>query len=402
MRLAKHYSKSKLQQRYHFIVREIIYRLKFGKYFILAFTLLIACSVCHAQTLNHGKKYPLRYAKNFEIIDFETHRIVTVKASSGDSTLLYRYALVPRGASQPELSEDITIIQVPAKKIVALETIYVGFLEALNQLETIIGVATADYLVNPIIRKRIQEGTIYNMQTVQVLNTERLLLLEPDLIFISTPSEPTSSAIAQFKRAGLTTVITTEYQEHHPLARAEWIKFIAAFFDATEEANEIFDTIAARYEALLTKVDTIKSRPDVFCGAPYSGVWHMAGGDSYVAQLIRDAGGNYLWNNVNSANAIPLDMERVFLKAANADIWLNPSFYCTRSALFSADPRFRKFHAAQTGEVYNHTKQQTAGNGNPIWESGILHPDDILADLIKIFHPDRMQDREFVYYEHLE
>jgi iron complex transport system substrate-binding protein len=383
-------------------MREITYRLKSSKYFILVFTLLVACSVCHAQMPNHGKKYPLRYAKNFEIVDFRTHRIVTVRAGSGDSALLYRYALVPRGASQPDLSEDITIIQVPAEKIVVLETIYVGFLEALNQLETIIGVATADYLVNPIIRKRIQEGIIYEMQTVQTLNVERLLLLEPDLIFISTPSEPTSNTIAQLKRAGLPAIITTEYQEHHPLARAEWIKFIAAFFDATEEANEIFDAIAARYEALLAKVDTIKNRPDVFCGAPYSGVWHMAGGGSYVAQLIRDAGGNYLWNNVNSANAIPLDIERVFLKAADADIWLNPSFYRTRSALFSADPRFRKFHAAQTGEVYNHPKQQTADNGNPIWESGMLHPDDVLADLIKIFHPDRMQDREFVYYEHLK
>ena len=376
---------------------------KSSKYLILAALTLIACAMCHAQAFNDSKKRTLHYAKNFEIIDFKTYRIATVKASSGDSTLLHQYALVPRGVPQPaELPEDITIIQTPVKKVVVLETIYIGFLEALNQLETIIGIATADYVVNPTIRKGIEDGTIYKMQTTKALNIERLLVLKPDLIFISTPSEPTSSILAQLKRAGLPTVITAEYQEHHPLARAEWIKFIAAFFNAAEEANEIFDAIAARYETLLKRIDSIKNRPDVFCGAPYSGIWHMAGGDSYVAQLIRDAGGNYLWKDVTSANAIPLDTERVFLKAANADIWLNPSFYRTQHALFSADPRFRKFHAAQTGNIYNRTRQQTTAHGNPIWESGIIHPDDVLADLIKIFHPDQMPDREFVYYEHLD
>ena len=364
--------------------------------------MLTACSVFHAEPLCNSKKYPLLYAKNFEITDFHTHSIATVRIGSGKSALSYRYALVPRGVPLPELPEDIVVIQTPAKNVVVLETIYVGFLEALNQLETIIGVATADYVVNPTIRKGVEEGTIHKIQTAQTLNIERLLLIKPDLIFVSAPSEPTLNIPAQLNRVGLTVAITAEYQEHHPLARAEWIKFIGAFFDATEEASEIFDAIAARYETLLRKVDTVENRPDVFCGAPYSGVWYMAGGDSYVVQLIRDAGGNYLWNNVNSATAIPLDIERVFLKAANADIWLNPSFYRTRRALFSADPRFRKFLAAQTGKIYNRTRQQTTDSGNPIWESGILHPDDVLADLIKIFHPDQLQDREFTYYEQLD
>lgn len=120
-----------------------------------------------------------------------------------------------------------------------------------------------------------------------------------------------------------------------------------------------------------------------------------------MAQLIQDAGGNYLWNGTTSAHAIPLNVERVFFKAANADVWLNPSFYSTRQALFAADPRFGKFRAAKEGSVYNHTKQQNTGIGNPIWESGILHPDDVLADLIKIFHPEQMPNHEFVYYEKL-
>jgi iron complex transport system substrate-binding protein len=128
----------------------------------------------------------------------------------------------------------------------------------------------------------------------------------------------------------------------------------------------------------------------------------MAGGESYTAQAIRDAGGDYLWADVPGSGAIPLDTERVFLKAAHADIWINPSFYRSLRELYGADQRFQKFRAGQTGHVFNNTKQRTASGGNSIWERGIVHPDDVLADLIKVFHPERMPDWEFIYYEQLK
>jgi iron complex transport system substrate-binding protein len=376
--------------------------LKYCKYLTLIALALTARAVVPATPPEYGEKQPLRYAKNFEIADFHTHRIVTVLNGSTDSSLSYQYALVPRGVPAPELPEDIPIIRTPVKRVVVLETVYIGFLDALNQLDTIIGASTTDYVINPTVRKHIEEGTIQKVQTGQAPNIERLLLLQPDLIFASAPSEPTLNIPAQLTRAGLPSVITAEYKEHHPLARAEWIKFIAAFFDATEEADKTFETVANRYEALLEKIDMLEKRPTAFCGAPYSGVWHMAKGDSYIAQFIHDAGGDYLWSDVPGTDVIPLDTERVFLKAANADIWLNPSLYSNRQTLFAADPRFKKFHATQTGNLYNNTKQQTTETGNPIWETGIVRPDDVLADLIKIFQPDRMPDCEFIYYEQLK
>ena len=267
------------------------------------------------------------YARNFEIANFRTHRIATVYLSGNGSTSSHQYALVPKGAVLPELPKDIPVIRTPVKHVVVLETIHVGFLEALDQLETIIGAGAANYISNPTVRQRIETGTIQTVQTGQALNVERLMLLQPDLIFTSVPSGPASNISAQLNRTGLPLVMTVDYKEQHPLARAEWIKFIAAFFGASDKADKTFDAIAERYEALLKTVDTIEKRPTVFCGAPYSGTWHMAGGNSYMAQLIRDAGGDYLWNDVTSPDVIPLDFERVFIKAANADIWLNPGIH---------------------------------------------------------------------------
>ncbi len=342
------------------------------------------------------------YAKNFEISQFPTHRIATIRNVQRGSTATHQYALVPKAAPLPELPAGITVIRTPVTRVVVMETVYIGYLDALNQLDTIIAAATPDYVSNATIRTRIEDGTIQKVQSGAALNIERMLLLQPDLILTSSTGDPAFDIPLKLARSGLPVVLSAGYMEQHPLARAEWIKFIAAFFDAGDLAEQTFEPIATRYKSLHETVAQIEQRPTVFCGAPYSSAWHMAGGESYTAQTIRDAGGAYLWADVPGSGAIPLDTERVFIRAAHADIWINPSFYRSLNELYGADQRFQKFHAGQTGQVFNNTKQRTASGGNSFWECGIVHPDDVLADMIKIFHPELMPDWEFIYYQQLK
>lgn len=372
------------------------------QYLALLALSLTTCLSARAEPVASDTAHTPRYAKNFEITHFPTHRIATIRNVQRGSKATHQYALVPKGAALPELPKGITVIRTPVERVVVMETVYIGYLDALGKLDTIIGAATADYISNTTVHARIQDGRIQKVQIGAALNIERMLLLQPDLILTSISGDPAFDIPAKLARSGLPVVLSAGYMEQHPLARSEWIKFIAAFFDAGDFAAQTFDGIATRYEALRQTVDQIELRPTLFCGAPYSGAWHMASGESYTAQAIRDAGGDYLWADVPGSGAIPLDIERVFLKAAHADIWLNPSFYRSYNELFGADARFQKFNAAQAGQVFNNTKQRTTSGGNPIWESGIVHPDDVLADLIKIFHPELMPDWEFIYYEQLK
>jgi iron complex transport system substrate-binding protein len=363
---------------------------------------LVTCLSSGAEPIALCTTHTPRYAKNFEISQFPTHRIATIRNVQRGSRATHQYALVPKGAALPELPAGIAVIRTPVTRVVVMETVYIGYLDALNQLDTIIGAATADYISNEVIRARVADGSIQKVQIGAALNIERMLLLQPDLILTSISGDPAFDIPAKLARSGLPVVLSAGYMEQHPLARSEWIKFIAAFFNAGDLAEQTFDGIDTRYESLRKTVDHVEQRPTVFCGAPYSGAWHMAGGESYTAQAIRDAGGDYLWADVPGSGAIPLDTERVFLKAAHADIWINPSFYRSLKELYGADQRFQKFRAGQTGHVFNNTKQRTTSGGNSIWERGIVHPDDVLADLIKVFHPERMPDWEFIYYEQLK
>jgi iron complex transport system substrate-binding protein len=371
----------------------------------LLLVLLTLCTtaslVAKAEPRAPGITHSPRYAKNFEIADFGTHRIATVRNTQRGSTATHQYALVAKGAPLPDLAPQIPVIRTPIERVVVMETVYIGYLEALGKLDTIVGAATTDYISNTDVRAAIDAGSIAKVQTGAALNVERMLLLQPELILTTSSGSPAFDLPAKLARAGLPVVLSAGYMEQHPLARAEWVKFIAAFFDADAQASQRFDRIAARYESLCQTVAHIEQPPSVFCGAPYSGAWHVAGGQSYTAQTIRDAGGHYLWSDNPGSGAIPLDTERVFLKAAHADIWLHPSFYQSHNELYAADARFAKFHAAQRGQVFNNTKQRTASGANPIWEKGMVQPDQVLADLIKVFHPELMPDAEFVYYEAL-
>ena len=64
-------------------------------------------------------------------------------------------------------------------------------------------------------------------------------------------------------------------------------------------------------------------------------------------------------------------------------------------------PKFAKMPCVQRGKVYNCDKRRVTGGGNDYWESGVVQPDVVLRDLIKIFHPELESDKEFVYYRKL-
>ncbi|HAV12347.1 MAG TPA: ABC transporter substrate-binding protein [Opitutae bacterium] len=344
----------------------------------------------------------LRYAENFEITEFPTHRILTIRNTHPNTESKTQYALVSKDTPLPDLPDGITVIRTPVERVVVMETVYIGYLDAIQALDTIVGAGTVDFVSNSEVQARIQSKQIQSVQVGQGLDIERMLLLQPDLILTSISGDPALDVPAKLTRSGLPVVYTAGYMEAHPLARAEWIQYIAAFFEADELAAAQFQQVADDYEAFKAIAATAVNQPTVLAGAPYSGTWHVAAGQSYTAQAIRDAGGDYLWSDVDRPGAIALDTERVFLKAATADIWLNPSFYRSSAELFAADQRFKKFKAANEGNVFNNTKQVGPKGGNAIWEQGIVHPDKVLADMIKIFHPNRLPDHEFVFYERLQ
>lgn len=343
---------------------------------------------------------PPHYAQNFELTEADGYRRLTVRHGPGSENV-QDYALVSKSAPIPELPQNTILIRTPVRRVVTMETVYIGYLDALDQLDSIVAAGTTNFITQADVCERVADGRIVSLKVGQSLDVEKLLLLQPDLILTSISGDPAFDVPLSIRRSGLPVLLTAGFLEPSPLARAEWIRCIAALFEADEKANAVFDQVATHYAALCAKTADIAAPPTVFCGAPYSGAWYVPAGESYTARAIRDAGADYLWADHKRTGAIPLDTERVFLKAAHADFWINPSNYRSLNNLFSADPRFAKFMAAQTGHVFNNTRQVGPNGGNAIWERGVVRPDEVLADLIKIFHPNLLPEWDFVFYERL-
>ena len=365
--------------------------------------LALSCIYALAAHADGALARELDYAKNFTIEEYADYKLLTVSNAHRDARSVYRYALIPHSATlADDLPRDVVVIRTPVQRVILMETVYVGYLDALGQLDQICGVASASYINHAKVIQRVESGDIKSIQSGQKLDIERLLLLQPDLILCTSLGEGQMGVFPQLQRAGLPVVLTADYMEHHPLARAEWLKFLAAFFESEDRGDEIFNTIKAQYTSLVDKTKGIDERPSVFCGAPYSGSWYVPGGNSFIARAMNDAGAHYLWADDPSRGSLPLDSERVFLKAAEADYWIHPSHYRSLNELFNADPRFAKFRATKISQVFNNTRQVSKNGGNNIWERGILHPEEVLADLIKILHPEILPKHELIYYENLQ
>ena len=69
--------------------------------------------------------------------------------------------------------------------------------------------------------------------------------------------------------------------------------------------------------------------------------------------------------------------------------------------MLDKDERLGDFNALQSGKVFNSINRITRGQANDYWESGIINPHLILADLIAIFHPDLLSDHQLFYYQQI-
>ena len=206
----------------------------------------------------------------------------------------------------------------------------------------------------------------------------------------------------KLEEAKLPYVINSEWNEQSPLGRAEWIKFMAVFFNKESEVNELFQSMVDEYKALADLAAKVTAKPSVFMGAPYQGTWWVSGGGSHAAQLLTDAGADYIWSDDDSTGSLMLDIESVFELAEEADFWINVGYWNSLDDAKAADDRFTKFSAHEEGTVYNYNKRLGPNGGNDYLESGSANPHKVLADLITIFHPGLLPEHELYYYKKLE
>jgi iron complex transport system substrate-binding protein len=252
------------------------------------------------------------------------------------------------------------------------------------------------------VQKAIKNKLILDVGYDTGLNYETILGLKPDLILAYSIGGEITGIINKLKDLNLNVILIGEYLEESPLAKAEWIKFVGALYDKEKEAFEYFRMIENNYNAVKDKVSKVKFRPLVFTGLPFKNAWWVAGGKSNVAHLISDAGGEYLWKDNQSKDAFVVSIEDVVMYSAKADYWINCGNVNSIRELLATDSRFSTFPQIAQKTIYNNNLAVSKGGGNDYWERGVIRPDLILSDLVKIFHPECDSGKIFNFYKKIE
>ena len=357
------------------------------------------------QPSNAPARGAIRHAARFSLEQRAGCRLLTVSKPWRNARESFSYALVRRGAPRPrDLPAGTTVVRVPVQRAVLLCSTYVAAFDALGLVDRIVGVSKAALVYTPSVTERVASGAIAEVGTGMAggVNLEKLLVLQPDLVMTYGMGNPQFDSHAKMRDAGLTVAINAEYMETTPLGRAEWLKFIAAFFCREARAEQLFDAIESEYGRVAALVNDPTRRPTVFCNIDFKGTWHVPGGRSFAATLLKDAGARYLWADDESQGGKPLDVEAVIARARDADVWLNPGACQSLDGIESVDERFRLFGAFRARRVYGNNARISAGGANDFWETGVISPHLVLADLISILHPQLLPRHELVWYRRLE
>ncbi len=369
-------------------------------FLLLSFLFLFWSCNQNAIKTPQGELIKNKYSQNFEIYRINEGYILKVINHYNESeTDTNDYLL---SSNLQDVNQNNNIIHIPVQKVVCLSTTHCAFISTLGDINSIKGVSGSNYIYENTLKNLISKNEIVDIGYDNQLNYEKIISLNPDVVFAYEIDKTGISALQKIEDVGIPVVIINDFVESEPLGRTEWIKFFSCFYDKLEYGIHYFDSVEIIYTGLITEIDKIQTaKPKVIVGLPWKGTWWVPGGNSFFANYISDAGGKYIFDNNNNSESIPLSIEEVFSQAKEADIWLNPNDISFKSDIPEIDNRLKSFEPLINAEIFNNNKRKDKDGGNDFWESGIVHPDIVLRDLFQIFYPDSNENRKLFYYKQL-
>ncbi|MDQ3394418.1 MAG: ABC transporter substrate-binding protein [Bacteroidota bacterium] len=340
------------------------------------------------------------FAKGFSVAYKDGYKLVTVHQPWKGAPKPYKYLLLQEGNAVPEHDKDVQVITIPLQSIACLSTTHIPFLEMLGEHEKLTGFATTDYISSPVVRKRIDQGNVRDLGPDGSVNLEVLADISPDaLMAFGTGSN--TGMFNKVNQMDVPVILNADYLENSALGRAEWIKFTAAFFNKEAQADSIFTSIKNKYDSLKSIGHQVKNKPTVYSGIVYGDIWYVPAGKSWASELLEHAGAAYLWKREGDQGSLELNFEKVYEKASEADFWIGVASFENLEEIKQADIRYTEFKAYKEENVYSYNARMGEKGGNEYMELGYARPDIILADLIKILHPDLLPGHKLYFYKRL-
>ena len=278
-------------------------------------------------------------------------------------------------------------IREPLRRLGTMSTVQVGFLYAIDAMESLVAVCNPELIYTPVRGDEIDLGD--SMKP----SAERALQAGLDMLLAVNYGQYDNLEAVRLEKLGIPTIYINEWQESSPLARAEWIRVLGALTGRLHEADSVFAEVEMKYEELKNHKSSIINHqsPKIMSGNNFRGTWYVPSGKNYLAYLFKDAGADYPFYEDERETSIPLTMEDCLRYFHEANVWVGAGGN-SLAELAEMDEKHTWFKAYQNGRVYNWRKQRLPSGANNFWERGVVHPEEMLEDVILMLNnaPDSL------------
>ncbi|XP_021298016.1 uncharacterized protein LOC110426989 isoform X1 [Herrania umbratica] len=349
--------------------------------FLLAcfFTSMWLMAIDGAATVKVGNISKIEDAQNYHIYYGQTFKVIK-NVIDGESYLLIQSDSRMAGRTR-FCTSRIRSFVIPLSNFSAdTNSFPVSFIELLGLLGSMKGM-TSNSVASECVLKMYEEGEI------NIINKTELTQFEAH--FVSGNDQTQACNVANFAAVG----------EDSPLQRAEWIKFVGAFTNLENRANQVYKAVKDNYMCL-TKFAEAKEKafkPIVAWMEYYNGIWSFTK-ETYKLKYVEDAGGENVDGSINKITyniSNPDDIEELHAILCTIDILIDETYtsdpvgYTQATFLQNINIEDESCFGFVTNQsLWRYDKRiQNLTTLEDWFDGAVSQPQLVLADLIEILFP---------------
>lgn len=268
------------------------------------------------QGLKYESSLSLDYAKEFKVDYYEGgYALITI--NEGGSFLV-----VPEDKKIPDnLDKNITVLKQPLDNIYLVATSAMDLFRELDGINNIkLSGTDADSWYIKEAADAIESGKMKYAGKYSAPDYELILENDCDLAIESTMIYHSPEVKEQLESFEIPVLVERSSYEEHPLGRLEWIKLYAVLLDKEQKAQDYFDEQIKKLDELDNTENTGKTV--AFFYITSNGTVNVRKSNDYVSKMIEMAGGNYIFDDLqsdNSLSTVNMQMESFYAQAKDAD-----------------------------------------------------------------------------------
>lgn len=265
-------------------------------------------------------------------------------------------------------------ITEPASHMAVLSATHIGMLSSLKEEKRIAAITDIRYVYSPIVKKRFKQNQIIALQNEESMSVDQLLRSKSEYVIYSAFSGSFSQE-KRLEKLGIQCIPNFDWREQTALGRAEWILLFGVLSGKVPEAIQLFKSI----EKACDQAKKITNNPGKMISGNVTGdFWYAPSGQSFMAELFRSSGLNYVYDQTKGTGSLAYSMEKIMKDGAQVQIWLNPGFP-SKKKIVEVNPKAKFMPFYQDSRIFCYTH-----DSNKFWELSTLRPDWLMEDFAQI------------------